>query len=315
MCSLNEEEKTGSAFDPLYCAQLYSTIIRTGFHKSQRAQKGDSLRRNWFDVSSRNPNLETCRDPIPLPLVPFLEAIETVVGPDGDPYARDIFIHNLRAVSSPTSMFITYQGAIHDCLVLIPNNLDEPTRLGIRMEPGLLITYASNEDYRAVLFKEVDPANNPFCNGPNCWEVIPWNEYILNQTLEAYDGLVEAISSRLPAPSLSSQGDGDHRAMVATEDTLPTAIKGFPRAFLLKALKPRFCYIAPGLTVYDPANPPLPVRVNQETQYIDHPYRELFCHQAEHDPLVLFPRLSWAIRKNKLTYGSPLLGLGWNDLP
>ncbi|KAI9371864.1 hypothetical protein BJX61DRAFT_543266 [Aspergillus egyptiacus] len=86
---------------------------------------------------------------------------------------------------------------------------------------------------------------------------MPWNEHILKQTLEAYEGLVEAINNRLPPSSTLSPDavDNNQRATIATEDTLPSEIKGFPRVIPPAASKPRFRYIAPGLTVNDPANP------------------------------------------------------------
>ncbi|KAL2823811.1 hypothetical protein BDW59DRAFT_162972 [Aspergillus cavernicola] len=169
-----------------------------------------------------------------------------------------------------------------DCVLRFPNNLTEATRLGALMEPGMLITDASNEEsfnidddhryrctlpdllewllntisigmYRAPPFDQVDLNNNPWIERPNYSEVIPWSEYILNKTLEAYEALVQAITARIPQHQHQHQQQDERHTpsptptpttSIATEDTLPPEIQGFPRALLLDAFKPSFTYIA-----------------------------------------------------------------------
>ncbi|KAL2851652.1 hypothetical protein BJX68DRAFT_235459 [Aspergillus pseudodeflectus] len=324
-------DMSNEPFDPLQCARLYNAIIRTGFRRSQRDRRGDSLRRNWFEVYENDPVLEEYYDSIPPQLIPFLESIEVAIGPDKKPYPRDVLVHHLQAIASPAAMFVHRSDSIEDCLVMFPNNSSEPTCIGTVMEPGLLVTHAASEErfspedednywyplsdllnrllkmimvgkYKAVPYDQVNEDNNPFCEGPNYWEVISWNEYILNQAVEAYEGLIEAITSRLP-PS-SQEQISNERAPIATVDALAQEIQGFPRAFLLKAAKPGFKFIAPGLTVYDTSDPPLSVRhaVGADmVDRIDHPYREVSCHELRHDPIVLFPSLEHQKHRDEQT--------------
>jgi hypothetical protein len=80
-----EGDMSNEPFDPLQCARLYNAIIRTGFRRSQRERRGDSLRRNWFEVYENDPVLEEYYDSIPPQLIPFFESIEIAVGPDKKP--------------------------------------------------------------------------------------------------------------------------------------------------------------------------------------------------------------------------------------
>lgn len=50
-------------------------------------------------------------------------------------------------------------------------------------------------------YRPVTPGNdmyNPYQAMANFWSVVPWNDWVLKQSVEAFDALVKAIEARLP---------------------------------------------------------------------------------------------------------------------
>lgn len=81
------------------------------------------------------------------------------------------------------------------------------------------------------------------------WMLVPYSEIILEETIDTFNSLVQAIEERLPnlptlAAEQSTTGLVDEEAL----DTMQLAA-GFLRSFLLRARRPHFDFIAPGLSI------------------------------------------------------------------
>lgn len=82
------------------------------------------------------------------------------------------------------------------------------------------------------------------------WVVQPYTKEVLDQCLQTWDLLVEEIERKMPAPP----GDDEVQYGLATEEMLNTAgiTEDFPRQLLLRARRPRFAFIAPGIRLPTP---------------------------------------------------------------
>ncbi|EZF35624.1 hypothetical protein H109_05947 [Trichophyton interdigitale MR816] len=317
----NEENEAEEKFDPTLCAMLYNRLIRIGFHGSNREQEGESLRTNWFEVWKSDPKVEKCRERFCEPLVKFLEQIEIVVRKDGSAPYHDVLIYNYKSIMSPTGIdddlgLGGLKDAGYDCICLFSTNMASvPHRLGLVMDlDDLLVRYLPSfschydfEDTRRwytledVLLKlncmaeigkyvPIIRDNEVRSTMEPGWKAVPWTDSILNETLAAWEDLVNTITARLP--DHYSKGDTPSEPeQLAQEDIIPSSIRGFTRGFLLRALKPPFKFIAPGLTVYDYRSPPPPIpmkRDRDETMIYATPYQEM-RGAVHHSPIILFP--------------------------
>jgi len=80
------------------------------------------------------------------------------------------------------------------------------------------------------------------------WVFYDYTEVTIQRTVTAFNELVNAIDSLLPDSSL--QDSTTEGSPLVTEAVLSEAnIHGFAKAFRFQAKKPRFKYIAPGITV------------------------------------------------------------------
>lgn len=318
----NEENKAEEEkFDPTLCAMLYNRLIRIGFDGSNREQEGESLRTNWFEVWKTDSKVEKCRERFSEPLVKFLEQIEIVVRKDGSAPYHNVLIYNYKSIMSPTGIdddlglgVLKDEG--YDCICLFSTNMASvPHRLGLVMDlDDLLVRYIPSfschyniEDTRRwytledVLLKlncmaEIGKyvpviRDNEFRSTlePG-WKAVPWTDSTLNDTLTAWEDLVNTIATRLPDDS-SKRDTQSEPERLAPEDKIPSSIRGFTRGFLLRALKPSFKFIAPGLTVYDYRSPPpqIPMkRDRDETMLYATPYQEI-RGAVYHSPIILFP--------------------------
>ncbi|KAM5468834.1 hypothetical protein MauCBS54593_004829 [Microsporum audouinii] len=272
----NDIQEEDEGFDPVACAKLYNRLIRIGFHGSKGEKKGQYLRTNWFEVWKTDPKVSKCRERFPQPLVEFLEQIEIVVESDGSAPYNGVLIYHLQSVLSPSGIDDDLgPGCMHDhgidCVGLFPtNHASILHRLGlvidlddfsVRYLPSFF-GYHGPEDtagwysLRGVLLclnamvdtgkyvptpdvVEYDPCFEPG------WKAIPWTNSALDETLSAWEDLVNTIAIRLPNYA-TEQGTQLQLRQLASEDKIPSSIRGFTRGFLLRASKPPFKYIAPG---------------------------------------------------------------------
>ncbi|KAF2635500.1 hypothetical protein P280DRAFT_411396 [Massarina eburnea CBS 473.64] len=78
------------------------------------------------------------------------------------------------------------------------------------------------------------------------WVLVRYTDSGLNETINTFNSLVEAIESRIPGFDIHAK---DISYGLVDQTTLDAAniMDGFGRQFLLRARRPRFLYIAPGL--------------------------------------------------------------------
>jgi len=82
------------------------------------------------------------------------------------------------------------------------------------------------------------------------WIVQPYTKEVLDQCLQTWDLLVEEIERKMQVPP----GDDEIQYGLTTEEMLDTAgiTEDFPRQLLLRARRPRFAFIAPGIRLPTP---------------------------------------------------------------
>ncbi|CAI6230105.1 unnamed protein product [Periconia digitata] len=78
------------------------------------------------------------------------------------------------------------------------------------------------------------------------WALVPYTEQDLQETLDAFDNLIEAIQDRMPG-ALPDQSTVQHGLVDEHDLDEANILDGFARKFLLRARRPHFEYIAPGL--------------------------------------------------------------------
>jgi hypothetical protein len=313
------------SFDPARCASFYNRIIRISFDGNRRAERGDRIIQDWFSVWQDHPRMRECRQIFPEPFIAFLKQVEVIVDQNNRPRMRDALVQHLEPISSPELMLALGPGSvwmeIDDCVLLFRNNLYGLTDCaGVVMDlhdltvcylPSIYYFDTANIEanpwyplqdllerlnaiievrkYRPVPFRSVQ--NDPLSANIACWDVVPWNNFILKQSLEAYDALLEAITSRLPSAGEQQQQQQQQQQFLATDESIGSHIQGFPRAFLLAAAKPSFQFIAPGLTVYDVNCPPPQPKTASTADRYDSPCHEMCYTRAFHHPLILFPAM------------------------
>lgn len=176
---------------------------------------------------------------------------------------------------------------LDDCVLLLSDNLSAMMdSIGLVMDISALrvsymhdrLNWDENENqpwYDLELFLErlnditdvekyrpIPSDNNmydPYHAMANFWSVVPWNDRVLEQSNGAFDALVKAIGARLPQ-GLSHEKS--QQQQVAMQETSNSSVSRFSRAFLRRTTKPRFEYIAPGLTVYDTAALPPQIAIH-----------------------------------------------------
>ncbi|KAL2825679.1 hypothetical protein BJY01DRAFT_241512 [Aspergillus pseudoustus] len=239
-------------FDATLCAALYNRIIHIGVEGSQLAQQGKKATKNWF---------------------------EPIADPEMMPWYFDMADWEV----------------MHEFVVILPDNNTDKDCDGLVMHIGDLTVFYLPKSY------DLNPGRP---------DEVPWFDFQeallrLNLVIEAgeykpvprppagaeYNGLlddtesweinhpVERVHPELPILAL------------ANDSSLDQEVKGFPRAFLNAAERPRFKYFTPGLTIYDPASHPQPVpkalRPHTPTYTTQNP--DIALVVTNHDALILFP--------------------------
>ncbi|KAJ0418538.1 hypothetical protein BJY00DRAFT_324883 [Aspergillus carlsbadensis] len=324
------EDSLSPDFDATLCAALYNRIVHIGFDGSHRSQSNERITRNWFEVHRDDPRIAQCHEIIPESLASFLRQADIIVDEEtGRPSTTTALVHHLQPLPCPEVMLSYFDmsdwEAMHEYTIILPDNNTDKDCDGVIMHlADLSVCYLRNSydlnpgmpddmdttrwfDFQEVLMRlnfivEVgkyrpvprplpEAEYNSLLDDTKSWEVVPWNDLILKETIDAWDGLVEAITARLPR----AESGSDDRPSLAeqppiADDSLTEEVKGFPRAFLTAAKRPLFKDIAPGLTIYDPAHPvPVPKALTPQTLTYNTPNPDLAVTIANHDALILFP--------------------------
>lgn len=309
------------SFDPERCAELYNAVIQAGFKGSGQVEKGHRLQRNWFEVWRSDPELEKCRERLTPQFAAFLEQVDVKVNGDGTPAQDQALVYHLGPLPGPSWMMSELELSLFGChgfddmALLFPSNMWSIShRLGTFVDmDSMLVYYApgmtdvnpdeerwwSLADYLerlliAVHIGKYEPVHWEQESSCDCivpgWRVNPWTESILEDTLIAYQELVQAITDRLPAGTVNA-GNSVEDEQLATPQQLPATVTSFTRAFLTHAKRPPFKYIAPGLTVYNHTSPSRSLQTSGNDPEVYQTSNQNINRYFEvcHSPIVLFP--------------------------
>ena len=108
------------------------------------------------------------------------------------------------------------------------------------------------------------------------WVFVPYNEKMLKHNLDVWEELVEAIESRMPAANRSQAADRSMYGLL--DDNIRDTVnltQRFAYNFLIRARRPRFKMIAPGLHVI------------KSSDFSDQPFRSYMSKDIEEVPPVL----------------------------
>lgn len=132
------------------------------------------------------------------------------------------------------------------------------------------------------------------------WVEVPYSEVILNETIDTFNQLVQAVETRMPNTAVTKEKE-NHTGLIDEQALKATQLApGFIRDFLRRARRPNFEFIAPGLSVPDPS------------AFVEQPFWSSLTDPAfrdhddyPHPPLLLFtsshPYTSSTIRTNPPT--------------
>lgn len=267
------------------CVALHNEIVQYGWGKSSRGQAGEELEAvNWYERSSRDDayrdeQLDSVRPRLSSPLAAFLDgALTTGV--------EHSFFYHVSGLNSPSQFFFSHED-FHDdlekdrflTLYAAHNLASHPDGLVYDQFKHKAIMQMSifDSDYTQNGRTEWMPLEVILTAWLNMvdvdkvqavpddvefqpWIMVPYSEEQLDSTVTAFNRLVDAIESRMPhyQPPTDSQhvlstGDDRVQQLLSTEDVEAAGIPiGFAQAFLIKAKRPSFRYIAPGLSIPTP---------------------------------------------------------------
>ncbi|KAI5368466.1 hypothetical protein J4E82_010723 [Alternaria postmessia] len=110
------------------------------------------------------------------------------------------------------------------------------------------------------------------------WQFIPYNDTMLEENVDAFNRLVEAIEARMPSAYRPAEAEGIVHGLV--DESALQSIDLPPRfayKFLCRARRPRFQMIAPGLEILT------------SSTFSDQPFRSYFSSsEPEFPPILLF---------------------------
>jgi hypothetical protein len=116
------------------------------------------------------------------------------------------------------------------------------------------------------------------------WIKMPYNEIILSETIDSFNRLVQAVEARMPNTAATKEEESitgllDDQALTAMQ-----LAPSFIHDFLLRARRPNFQFIAPGLSTLDASNF---ARQPFWSSLTDPAFRD--HEDYTHPPLLLFP--------------------------
>lgn len=86
------------------------------------------------------------------------------------------------------------------------------------------------------------------------WVGVPYSETILSETVDTFNQLVQVIEARMPNTAATKENESITGLLDNEVLTAMQLAPGFIRDFLLRARRPRFQFIAPGLSTPDSSN-------------------------------------------------------------
>jgi hypothetical protein len=114
------------------------------------------------------------------------------------------------------------------------------------------------------------------------WSFVPYNSVMLEENIEAFNRLVEAIEARMPVTAKTTQAEDTVQGLVDASVLQTIDIPNrFAHDFIQHARRPRFQNIAPGLAVLS------------NSSFPDQPFRSYFISSDPDIPPILLFRSSF----------------------
>jgi hypothetical protein len=242
------------------CVALHNEILAIGWQG--RGNDDGDLGQSWFVFYGED--AEDMRDYLSPDLVAFLERAWEV----GDDHS---FFYYVSGLNHPTAMFSEHLKDRRFLTLYTANDIAEhPDGLIYDQETNTAIIQMTVEDgfttkngrqpwypletvleaWRDMIRVGKIQAVGDDVEVPNPkfdpWINVPYSEAMLQETIYAFNTLVDAIESRMPEPPPEQRPTGLVDDDVLKESGIPA---GFAYDFIQKAQRPRFKYIAPNLAV------------------------------------------------------------------
>ncbi|KEQ62034.1 uncharacterized protein M437DRAFT_50844 [Aureobasidium melanogenum CBS 110374] len=162
---------------------------------------------------------------------------------------------------------LVYNQETHECVINFHNVHFNPEYEDIpwqRLETVLSVYIDMIESEKVVCIH--NDRNNDVMFGP--WIIQPHTKEVLDGCLQTWDLLVQAIEEKMPtAPNVDTKPEYG----LTNEEMLESAgiTEDFPKLVLLRARKPRFNFIAPGLRLLTPE------------EIVEQPLKSMMARQAD----------------------------------
>lgn len=243
------------------CVELHNHIADHALAILEANNITINVQTNWFTFHGQK--AENVRSRLTPSVISFLENVK--VWDIGDlsltPY--------LRGIPAPSSLLLDQEFGFDNCILLYQNNDVEEGRglvlwmehnkahdfqwadefpwddtVWYHLEPILSIYWSQilEGKYVVDLTRFGDPKEAPMY-----WRVEPYTEHQINRTLVMWRWYVGLVHDRMPPHQAHEYGVG----LVDAEKLDKWNIQGFTREILLRAAKPPFKHIVPGLTIID----------------------------------------------------------------
>ncbi|KAH7134903.1 hypothetical protein B0J11DRAFT_517185 [Dendryphion nanum] len=257
-----------STLDYERCASLHNKIVEIGWERSGRDLK-DLEKKNWFERYGEDAS--SIRSSLSSDLVAFLERTWAV---DSNDHSFFYYVWGLQTpkmltwshqtqndgagfdrfvtLYSANNMVSHYDGLVFDQLTnkaimqmsifdsfIIHNRRQSWYALEVVLDAWLdMIKIGKVEAVRKV-------GHSSHSDFPP-WIIRPYSELMLQETIDAFNALVDAIESRMSGTSSEPPVIG-----ILDQQQLKSAkiLPGFAHDFFLRARRPRFRYVAPGLLI------------------------------------------------------------------
>ncbi|KAH4063780.1 hypothetical protein HBH50_186600 [Parastagonospora nodorum] len=259
------------------CVVLHNKILEHGWvHSGKSREDLERNRKTWFDY--HGDEAEAIRDILSPDIIAFLERAYEVDCEDGHAffyYVAGLFSPSLIHELSETFNHDSSEDGILQNIVLYNMNSSfgsHPVGLVFDQEHNTAIMCVDLDDgdtiqngrtewfpLEVVLEawldmieqgKVVATSDTGEVEAP--WTLATYSPKILQDTVAAFDSLVQEIESRMPEGS--GMQDDSTPLIDATILDAMNPQRGFAHHFIKKVRRPRFRFIAPGLEISDPSN-------------------------------------------------------------
>ncbi|KAF2672540.1 hypothetical protein BT63DRAFT_369504 [Microthyrium microscopicum] len=306
---------TNGTFDFERCAALHNHVIERGWLGTGRDLE-TLERRSWWDFYGQE--AERIRYVLAQPVVEFLQRV--ILCPEEDDWSWHYFLacvtdpetildainDELQEVEGRRFLWLYLYGMplghtnglifdqVKNLAIIQPTIEDEGTTSNGRQKwlplEVILDAYIDMIDKGKIVIASGLVEGEYRVESP--WTLLPYSNHDLQSSLGAFQDLVDAISARLPHPTV------DSTEPLANASTMAAVkLQVFAKEFFLKAKRPSFKFIAPGIAI------------QSEDELRNQPYMNVPLEDEEEWHPVLLFRAHETVRN----FG-PIFGRGYEDV-